>query len=302
VRLTEFSNTSEPSLAGSASKVLDLRRRLRELGGALVAFSGGVDSAFVLKVALEELGDRAVALTAVSPSLSPREREEAHKLAQALGARQLEVESRELEDPDYARNPVNRCYYCKRELYTICETQARALGLPAIVDGFNADDFKDYRPGRQAAEERGVLSPLALAGLSKVEIRAHSRALGLPTWDKPQLACLSSRLPFGTPVTAERLGVIARAEEAIRSLGFRQFRVRHHGEVARLELAAEELPRLFDADQGVELRRSIAEALKREGFRFVALDLEPFESGRLHRGLSLPLASLEETSSAGILP
>jgi len=225
----------------------------------------------------------------VSASLSPRERDEARRLAREIGGRHVEVDSHELDDPDYARNPVNRCYYCKRELYALCATQAETLGLPAVVDGFNADDFRDYRPGRQAAEERGVISPLALCGLTKLEIRAHSHQLGLPTWDKPQLACLSSRLPFGTPVTAERLGVIARAEEAVRSFGFRQFRVRHHGEIARLEVDAEELPRLFDGERGAELRNQIAEALKREGFRFVAVDLQPFESGSLHRGLSLPL-------------
>jgi uncharacterized protein len=275
--------------AAADSKVLELRRLLRDLEGVLVAFSGGVDSAFVFKIAVEELGERAVGLTAVSASLAPREREAARRLAQEFGGRHVEVASHELEDPDYAANPVNRCYYCKRELYAICAAQAEALGLPAVVDGFNADDFSDYRPGRQAAEERGVISPLALCGLTKVEIRAQSRALGLPTWDKPQLACLSSRLPFGTPVTAERLGVIARAEEAVRALGFRQFRVRHHGEVARLELAADELPRLFDPEHGAELREQIAGAIKETGFRFVAIDLEPFESGSLHRGLSLPL-------------
>ncbi|MHB1845831.1 MAG: ATP-dependent sacrificial sulfur transferase LarE [Deltaproteobacteria bacterium] len=266
-------------VAASAQKLSRLRARLRGLGGALVAFSGGADSALVLKVATDELGDRAVALTAVSASLPPREREAAAAFAQSLGVRHLLVESRELDDPRYAANPVDRCYYCKAELYALCEQRARELDLPVILDGFNADDRRELRPGQRAALERSVVSPLAEAELGKDEIRAQSWALGLVTWDKPQLACLSSRLPTGTPVTVERLGAVGGAEEDLRALGFRQLRVRHHGEVARIELAEDELVRLADP----ELRERMAQAVKRRGFRFVSVDLEPFASGRLAR-------------------
>jgi uncharacterized protein len=259
----------------SAPKLAAMRAQLRGFPSALVAFSGGADSALVLKVAVDELGERAVALTAVSPSLPPREREGAEAFCKALGVRHLLIASRELEDPSYAKNPDNRCYFCKDELYGLCEAQARELGLETILDGFNADDRHDHRPGHQAAREHAVRSPLAEAELTKDEVRAHSWALGLPTWDKPAMPCLASRLPTGTPVTLERLAQVGGAEEALRDLGFRVFRVRYHGEVARIEVAADELERLLD------MRSEVSEALKRAGFRFVAVDLEPYRSGRL---------------------
>jgi uncharacterized protein len=262
-----------------AEKMERTRAVVRAQRGAIVAFSGGVDSALVLKLAIEELGDRAVALTAVSPSLAPREKEAAERLARELGARHLLVETGETDDPDYVRNGPDRCYHCKTELYSVCRRAADELGLEAILDGFNADDLGDHRPGRRAGIERGVVSPLLEAGLTKVEIRAWSRELGLPTWEKPQLACLASRIPHGTPVTPERLGQVARAEEALQDLGFRVFRVRHHGEAARLELGEEELPRLLGDP---ELRARVNERVKAAGFRFVALDLEPFRSGRMN--------------------
>jgi uncharacterized protein len=268
----------ESLCAASRPKLDAMRARLRACGSALVAFSGGVDSTFVLKVALEELGEHAVALTALSPSVAPEEADEARALARSLGARHLVVHSQELADPRYAANPTNRCYFCKTELYDVCEAHRQELGLALVLDGFNADDFRDHRPGHQAAREHRVASPLAEAGLTKDEIRAWSHALGLPTWDKPQMACLASRIPYGTEVTRERLFQIAAAESELRRLGFRSFRVRYHHEVARLEVAAEEQARLLEP----ALRAQVDRALKAHGFRFVALDLEPFRSGRMN--------------------
>jgi uncharacterized protein len=265
----------------SAGKLERARAIVREQGSALVAFSAGVDSTLVLKLAREELGDRAVALTAISASMAPEEREEARQLAERIGARFVPVESREVEDPRYAANPVNRCYFCKTELYGLCAAKKVELGLSAILDGFNADDTRDHRPGHQAAREHQVISPLAQAGLTKDEIRAWSHRLGLPTWDKPQMACLSSRIPYGTAVTPERLEQLGGAESDLRRLGLRTFRVRYHGEVARLEVAAEEYERFHSP----ELRAQVSQALRQRGFRFVAIDLEPFRSGRMNEGV-----------------
>lgn len=267
----------------SGHKLKALRQGLREKQSALVAFSGGVDSAFVLKVALEELGSaKAIALTAISPSVAPDEADEAKQLATRLGARHVLVHSRELEDPRYAANPTNRCYFCKTELYTLCEAERAKLQLSVVLDGFNADDKKDHRPGHQAAREHEVCSPLAEAGLTKDEIRAWSKRLGLPTWDKPQMACLASRLPYGTQVTVERLNQVGRAEKALRALGLSIFRVRHHGDVARLELGAAELPKLDDA----AFRKRVDQAVKAAGYTFVAVDLEPFRTGRLNDAIT----------------
>ncbi len=249
---------------------------VRGTEGALVAFSAGVDSTLVLAVAREVLGDRAVALTAHSPSVPQAERAEARALAARLGARHLEVESREGEDPRYLENSPERCYFCKSELYRLCEASARELGLPAVLDGFNADDRRDHRPGHRAAGERQVRSPLAEAGLTKDEVRAWSEAYGLPTWDKPQMACLASRIPYGTPVTPQRLARIEKAEAGVRAAGLRQFRVRDHGEVGRVEVAAEELEVAFAR------RKEIAAAVRGAGFALAALDLEPFRSGRMN--------------------
>ena len=254
-----------------------LRAALRPVQGALVAFSGGVDSTFVL----------AVALTAHSPSVPLVERAEARALASRLAARHLEVESHELDDPRYAANPVDRCYYCKTELYRLCAEFARREGVAAILDGFNADDRRDHRPGHRAAEEHAVRSPLAEAGLGKDEVRAWSEAYGLPTWDKPQMACLASRLPYGTAVTPERLGQVERAEAGLRALGLRSLRVRYHGEIGRVEVAAEELEHAFRE------REAVVRAVREAGFKLAVLDLEPFRSGRLNElaGVSLPVVA-----------
>jgi uncharacterized protein len=259
---------------------LDRFERMKEIvrgtGGALVAFSAGVDSTLVLAVAREVLGDRAAALTAHSPSVPQAERAEARALAERVGARHIEVESREGENPRYQENSPDRCYFCKSELYRLCDENCRALGLPAVLDGFNADDRRDHRPGHRAAMERKVLSPLAEAGLTKDEVRAWSEAYGLPTWDKPQMACLASRIPYGTPVTPQRLARIEAAEAGVRAAGLRQFRVRDHGEVGRIEVAGEEM------DLAYSRRVEIAVAVRRAGFALAALDLDPFRSGRLN--------------------
>ncbi len=274
-----MSSTSQERAAireGSRERLERMKESIRGAGGALVAFSGGVDSTLVLAVAREVLGDRAVALTAHSPSVPRAERDEAAGLAARLGARQVVVESREGDDPRYRENSSERCYFCKTELYRLCEVEAARLRLPVVLDGFNADDRRDHRPGHRAATERAVRSPLAEAGLTKEEVRAWSEAYGLPTWDKPQMACLASRIPYGTPVTPERLARIEAAEAGVRAAGLRQFRVRDHGDVARIEVAADELERAF------ERRQAVAAAVLAAGFRAAALDLEPFRSGRMN--------------------
>jgi uncharacterized protein len=271
---------------GSRAKLDAMRELIRSQGSVLVAFSAGVDSTFVLQVAHEVLGEKAVALTALSASMAPEEQKEAEELAARIGAKWVAVRSDELANPKYAANPTNRCYFCKTELYDLCEKKRGELGLGAILDGFNADDFKDHRPGHQAAKEHQVISPMAQVGLTKAEIRAWSQKLGLPTWDKPQMACLASRIPYGTSVTVERLTQIGSAESDLRKLGLKSFRLRYHGEIARIEVAAEEYERFHSA----EFRAEVNKALMARGFKFVALDLEPFRSGRMNEaaGISKP--------------
>jgi uncharacterized protein len=255
--------------------------RLRSLESVLVAYSGGVDSSLLLALAIEALGARAVAFTALSPAVAPDELEGARALARRLGARHVEKRSGELEDPRYAKNPVDRCYFCKTELYSLAEAEAQKLGLAWVVSGTNADELADYRPGLKAADEHRIVQPLAEAGLSKAEIRELSHELGLPTWDKPQQPCLSSRIPYGTEVTAERLDQLARSEMALRALGLREFRVRYHGDVARIEVGEREFGKLL------EVRDAATKALKSAGFKFVSVDLEPFRSGRLNEAAGL---------------
>lgn len=271
----------EALCSASSSKLQSMRASIRNMGSALVAFSGGVDSTFVLKIAADELGPKATALIALSPSVAPEEEADAQKLASALGARLLVVRSNELANPKYAENPANRCYFCKTELYSICDQKQSELKADVVLDGFNADDKKDHRPGHQAAREHKVRSPLAEANLTKNEIRAWSKRLGLPTWDKPQMACLASRIPYGTAVTEDRLLKIGRAESKVRELGLRTFRVRYHDDIARLEVSAEE----YDFAASRPFREAASAALRELGFQYVVLDLEPFRSGRLNEAL-----------------
>ncbi len=262
-------------------KVDALRSIFAPMTSVIVAFSGGVDSTFVLKVAHEVLADRALALTTTSPTMPDDDRRSALEMARLIGARHLVVESNELEVPGYAANPVNRCYLCKSNLFTVCEAKAAELGVAEIVDGLNLDDLHDYRPGMQAASERRVRHPLVEAQLSKAEIRELSRSMGLPTWDRPASPCLSSRFPYGTQITEEGLRKVEQGEQLLHALGFRVARVRYHGDVARLELETSEIQRIFDPST----REIVDREFRKIGFRFVAVDLKGFRSGSLNEGV-----------------
>ncbi len=253
-----------------------LKEILAGMGSILVAFSGGTDSSLVLKVAHDVLGDKAIAMTAVSASLPASERLEAMQIASLIGAQHILVESGETSDPAYLANTTNRCFFCKTETYGKLAAYAKQSGFQAIVDGTNADDTGDYRPGRKAAAEFHVRSPLLEAGFTKAEIRSLARELGLPNWDKPAAACLSSRIPYGTTITLEALSQVERAEALLHGLGLRQLRVRHHGPVARIEAEPEDFPQLL------EHRQEIVTALKAIGYTFVSLDLAGFHSGSMN--------------------
>jgi pyridinium-3,5-biscarboxylic acid mononucleotide sulfurtransferase len=250
-------------------------------GSALVAFSGGVDSSLALAIAARALPkERVLAVTSNNETYLPSELEPAHELADTLGVEHLVVNTRELDDPNYAKNPANRCYFCKSTLYSELGRIAAERGYGCVVDGANADDEGDYRPGRKAARELEVVSPLSIAGVSKAEVRELAKHLGLPSWDKPALACLSSRFPYGQEITPEKLAQVARAEEFLRAEGFRQVRVRHHGEIARLEVGSDEMERAF------ALRERICDELKEAGFLYVTLDLSGYATGSLNASLS----------------
>jgi pyridinium-3,5-biscarboxylic acid mononucleotide sulfurtransferase len=265
-------------------KFARLKDLLRSQDSALVAFSGGVDSTFVLKVAHDLLGDRVTALTTTSPTMPDDDRLNALAMAASIGVRRhLVIESNELEVPGYAANPLDRCYLCKHNLFSVCGAKAAELGIEVILDGLNLDDLRDYRPGIKAAAEKRVRHPLVEAELTKAEIRELSRSLELPTWDRPASPCLSSRFPYGTQITPEGLAQVAAGEKLLHQLGFKVARVRYHGEMARLEVEAHEISRLLDPP----IREQVDRELRQIGFRFVTVDLRGFRSGSLNEGLPL---------------
>lgn len=262
-------------------KLAALRGLFAEMDRALIAYSGGIDSTLVAKVAFDVLGDRTVAITAVSPSLLPEELEEAQTQARWIGIAHELVETQEMANPNYTSNPVNRCYFCKSELHDTLKPLGLERGFPYVIDGVNADDLQDYRPGIQAAKERGARSPLAEVGMTKAEVRQLSQRLGLPWWDKPAQPCLSSRFPYGEMITVEKLHRVGRAEIYLRQRGWRQVRVRSEGDTARIELPPDQIAAFMQVMNLPEL----VQVFRDLGFLFVTLDLEGFVSGKLNRVL-----------------
>jgi uncharacterized protein len=262
-------------VSGINEKLQRLSAYVRTLGSALVCYSGGVDSAFVLAVASRELGTKAIGMTAVSASLPPGELEQAREVARLMNAEHRIVESHETEDPRYVANAPDRCFYCKSELYDIARSKREEWGLSVVLNGTNCDDLGDYRPGLEAAKKAGVVSPLVDCAFTKADVREGSRALGLAVWDKPAAACLSSRIPYGTSVTGERLAQVGGFEAELKRLGFRQVRVRYHDKLARVETSLDEIARAVDPGT----RDAIVAAGKRHGFQYVTLDLGGYRVG-----------------------
>ncbi|WP_199248370.1 ATP-dependent sacrificial sulfur transferase LarE [[Phormidium] sp. ETS-05] len=264
------------------NKLEQLRGIFREMERALIAYSGGIDSTLVAKVAWDVLGDKALAVTAVSPSLLPEDLEDARVQAAEIGIRHEEVETQEMANPNYTSNPVNRCYFCKSELHDTLKPLALERGYPYVVDGVNADDLQDYRPGIQAAKERGARSPLAEVGITKAEVRQIAQQLGLPWWDKPAQPCLSSRFPYGEEITVAKLQRVGRGERYLRQLGWSNLRVRSAGDTARIELPPDQIKEFIAA---TDLPALVA-AFKDFGFLYVTLDLEGYFSGKLNQVLA----------------
>lgn len=259
-----------------------LKNNIKKLKSVAVAYSGGVDSTFLLKVAHDILGDKAIAVTAKSSTYPEREFNEAKKFAEEIGVKHIVIVSEELEIEGFSKNPTNRCYFCKKELFTKIKDVARQNNVEKILDGSNLDDIKDYRPGMEAAKELDIISPLKEAELSKKDIRELSKSMGLKTWNKPSFACLSSRVPYGSEITMSKLKMIEISEQFLLDLGFRQVRVRHHGDIARIEISPEERQRFFN----LELMDKVADKLKNIGFKYVTLDLLGYRTGSMNEVLT----------------
>ncbi|WP_298838157.1 ATP-dependent sacrificial sulfur transferase LarE [Clostridium sp.] len=263
-------------------KFQKLKDNIKDLGSVAIAYSGGVDSTFLLKVAADVLGNKVIAITAKSTTYPEREFKEAVKYIGDIGAKHIVIISEELEIEGFAKNPIDRCYFCKKELFSKVRKVADENNINAVLDGSNADDVSDYRPGMKAANELKVISPLKDAGLTKDNIRELSKRLGLPTWNKPAFACLSSRFPYGNEITVEKLSMVERAEQFLLDLGFRQIRVRHHGDIARVEVNVQERNKFFNT----EMMDKVANELKSIGFKYVTLDLLGYRTGSMNEVLS----------------